>query len=541
MRGMMNAQANDNGWPTFNGKFVEYPRFRKEWWAYRQTYHGHVRDELVCRSLKEKSLASHVRQMVNDIDDLREVWDTLDTCYDRPDKYISEALDPIVKFRAYKPFDSGAVREFYSLLRAAMMGARKAGMHGRLINDQTLPNILSRMPPMDWRQWARERPNWLRENPEEAFWSFVDQKWRDALNVAAAEPPAWGAGGGARVSFQDGGKKEPAKPGRPGAAAVHVTEAEERRPWQGDRSRTCIFKGVMGCTGTNPPWFCRLFGKLPAKEREKLIVDNKLCPFCLLHDKDKQCGAKQKPASVACTASGCKGRHAQKLHDLLKDLFREEGQVHVLQEDDGWEESEEAWELGEAGSMIVGAVRQDEEHSWQETCEAWEASEGDARASIHQVRAFGVEGNGPEEVHEDEQHEAVLDGLLVEGDEREYILELLMREAPSKVEAGAHPARAEPINLTGKRKRNLGKKLRKKLKMARNTVVREVRKEKTAQGARDERGPAVTAEARELEAKGKNPAEGKQGDRGPSSDPTSTSGRECSGHQGPEYSRGRRC
>ncbi len=40
-------------------EYVEYPRFRKEWWAYRQTYHGHVRDELVCRSLKEKSLASH--------------------------------------------------------------------------------------------------------------------------------------------------------------------------------------------------------------------------------------------------------------------------------------------------------------------------------------------------------------------------------------------------------------------------------------------------------------------------------------------------
>ncbi len=42
MRGMMNAQANDSGWPTFNGKYLEYPRFRKEWWAYRQTYHGHV-------------------------------------------------------------------------------------------------------------------------------------------------------------------------------------------------------------------------------------------------------------------------------------------------------------------------------------------------------------------------------------------------------------------------------------------------------------------------------------------------------------------
>jgi hypothetical protein len=147
MRGMMNAQANDSGWPTFSGKYVEYPRFRKEWWAYRQTYHGHVRDELVCRSLKEKSLASHVRLLVNDIDDLREAWDTLNTCFDRPDKYIFEALDPVIKFRSYKAFDSGAIREFYSLLRAAMMGARKAGLLGRLIKDQTLPGILARDAP----------------------------------------------------------------------------------------------------------------------------------------------------------------------------------------------------------------------------------------------------------------------------------------------------------------------------------------------------------------------------------------------------------
>ncbi len=95
-------------------------------------------------------MASNVRVMVNDINDLREVWDTLNTCYDQPDRYISEALEPDVTFRVYKPFDSGAVREFYSLLRAAMMGARKAGMLGRLINDQTLPDVLRRMPPMDW-------------------------------------------------------------------------------------------------------------------------------------------------------------------------------------------------------------------------------------------------------------------------------------------------------------------------------------------------------------------------------------------------------
>jgi hypothetical protein len=191
-----------------------------------------VRDELVCRSLKEKSLASNVRVMVNDIDDLKEVWNTLNTCYDRPGKYISEALDPVIKFRAYKPFDSGAVREFYSLLRAAMMGARKAGMLGRLINDQTLPGILGRMPPMDWRQWARERPDWAREPAEEAFWKFVDQKWKDALNVAAAEPPAWGGeSGGGRLSLR---RSEGEKP------ASSLRQARPRytcwKPWGGERS-----------------------------------------------------------------------------------------------------------------------------------------------------------------------------------------------------------------------------------------------------------------------------------------------------------------
>jgi hypothetical protein len=34
------AQAKDSGWPIFKGKYVEYPRLRKEWWAYRRMYHA---------------------------------------------------------------------------------------------------------------------------------------------------------------------------------------------------------------------------------------------------------------------------------------------------------------------------------------------------------------------------------------------------------------------------------------------------------------------------------------------------------------------
>ncbi len=95
---------------------------------------------------------------MNDLDDLREAWNTLDTCFDRPEKYISEALDPVVKFRSYKAFDSGAIREFYSILRAAMRGARKAGLLHRLVNDQTLPGILTRCRPQIGASGQRRGP-----------------------------------------------------------------------------------------------------------------------------------------------------------------------------------------------------------------------------------------------------------------------------------------------------------------------------------------------------------------------------------------------
>jgi hypothetical protein len=331
-----------------------------------------------------------------------------------------------------------------------MMGARKAGLLGRLINDQTLPAVLAKMPPTDWRQWAKERPVWIRESIEEAFWNFVDQKWRDALNVAAAEPSSWGAGSGGRVSFQDA-RKEATKLAKAGAAAVHVLEAGGKRNQQGDVARVCVFKEVMGCSGAHPPWFCKAFGKMPAKERERLITDNRLCPFCLLHDKDKQCGAKERTVSVACTTASCKGRHIQKLHDLLKDMFREERRVHTVYGDTEWEESDEAWELGEE-EMIVGTVQQEDDCSWQDACDAWVGQGEEVIECVgQQVPAQGTMGQreGAEAMGGTEE-DAELDGLLLEGEEQEYFLELLMRKANPEQPRAALVARGKAAPAKGR-------------------------------------------------------------------------------------------
>jgi hypothetical protein len=82
MRSFGQMRANDSGWPTFDGRFVSYPRFRREWGAYRQTYHAAVGDDLAARTLRDKCLQGDARQMVSHLDDLYEMWETLDACYE---------------------------------------------------------------------------------------------------------------------------------------------------------------------------------------------------------------------------------------------------------------------------------------------------------------------------------------------------------------------------------------------------------------------------------------------------------------------------
>ncbi len=193
MRGFGHMQANDSGWPIFDGRYASYPRFKKEWRAYRETYHSAVNNDLA-RTLRDKCMKGDALRMVSHLDDLQEIWETLDTCYERPEKYMEEALRPIVDFRRYKITDKAAVREFYSLLRAAIKGAKGIGRLGLLINDQTVPKIMSKMPYTDWKEWAIKRPDWMQQDLTSAFERFVERKWQDALNVAAAEPASWNAG-----------------------------------------------------------------------------------------------------------------------------------------------------------------------------------------------------------------------------------------------------------------------------------------------------------------------------------------------------------
>jgi hypothetical protein len=66
-------RANDSGWLTFNGRFVNCLRFRKEWEAYRQAYHAMVSNDLAAKTLGEKCVSGEAVKMIGYLGDLDEM------------------------------------------------------------------------------------------------------------------------------------------------------------------------------------------------------------------------------------------------------------------------------------------------------------------------------------------------------------------------------------------------------------------------------------------------------------------------------------
>ncbi len=361
MRNFGQMRANDSGWPTFDGRYVSYPRFKKEWGAYRQTYHSAVSDDLAARTLRDKCLQGDALRMVNHLDDLGEMWETLDTCYERPDKYAEEALKPIVDFRRYKTVDSAAVREFYSLVRAAIKGARRIGRVELLINYQTIPKIMGKMPPADWKEWATRRPDWARQDATAVFEDFIERKWLDALNITATEPAprreeGEKATGGARVPDKvSGGEKGAMRLTR----AVNMIEREEvsRSPspqWSLSFRRKCRARNLIGCDGNHVMLQCDKLLSLGLAERRNTLEKSGLCMFCLKHSADLECYGKGGLSKPRCTHPGCDGEHTPGVHRLMGE--DNAGVNHLAGGEDETEgECGYKWEY-EDGGWWVGTV-----------------------------------------------------------------------------------------------------------------------------------------------------------------------------------------
>jgi hypothetical protein len=134
-------------------------------------------------------------------------------------------------------------------------------------------------------------------------------------------------------------------------------------------------------------------------------------------------------------------------------MHKEENQVHLVQGDDEWDESEDAWVIGEEEeAMIVGTIQQGDSGSWQEASNSWLEPDGEEESEAYCVGmcqgassqppetggkcSSGASGS-PEE--EEENEEIMKDGwwspdlreLHIEEGEKEYFIELLMSGSAS--------------------------------------------------------------------------------------------------------------
>ncbi len=92
---------------------------------------------------------------------------------------------------------------------------------------------------------------------------------------------------------------------------VEEKGGQERTKGKGERARKYKFSKITGCTGSHPSWLCKAFGDKAPEERSRIIEDNKLCLFCLLHSAEEVCYSKTYNTKPVCSVPECKELHIE--------------------------------------------------------------------------------------------------------------------------------------------------------------------------------------------------------------------------------------
>jgi hypothetical protein len=223
--------------------------------------------------------------------------------------------------------------------------------------------------------------------------------------------------------------------------------------------------------------------------------------------------------------------------------------VQVVHGDDGWEESDEAWELGEEEMMIIGTVQQEDDCSWQDACNSWMGQGEELAAGVYQVRACqeaakwsSVGQCKKASTTGGDEKDPKPDDLLLEGEEQEYFLELLMGTVPSERPLASQPAKdkddvkSKAVTVKSKEKKRSKKKEKKALEESKTVKeVSEQEKKGRTSGQASELGKQMAPDlADNPEAKGRGLTSGNHDKKEQVTGPQATSGGECSGQKTPD-------
>jgi hypothetical protein len=187
-----------------------------------------------------------------------------------------------------------------------------------LINDQTIPKIMGKMPFTDWKEWATKQ---LDNGSEETWGGTSRHMWKENGKmlsiVAAAEPQTWEADTAKR---DRGYQEKPAwekpigvvrKNTRLAGAANVVTY---QSPSGGRKGK---FQDFMGCSGNHAMSFRNKLLELDSKPKQRALAACGPCLLCLRHPAGAKCYGRGEQSKPACPFPECDEKRAANVHDVF--------------------------------------------------------------------------------------------------------------------------------------------------------------------------------------------------------------------------------
>jgi hypothetical protein len=120
---------------------------------------------------------------------------------------------------------------------------------------------------------------------------------------------------GSEAVMKGEGDKQVARRAPP--AGVHVAMVDNYQAAPSRAPKKCKFAELAGCTGSVA---VQGLWRQDSEERDRIITNNKLCMFCLLHSSDEECFSKTNKIKPVCMEHECKGQHIKWLHKMLREL-----------------------------------------------------------------------------------------------------------------------------------------------------------------------------------------------------------------------------
>ncbi len=247
------------------------------------------------------------------------------------------------------------------------------------------------------------------KGPGNSFERYIEGKWKDALNIAAAEPSSWETSSGRpeRGQVERTSLEKPTAERTTGAGkkAVKTTGAASCDIWPGLQRKKVQVPKIQGLHGGPHRSCLQGFRDLDAETKRKALEESELFTFCLRHAAGLECYGREMDSKPACQVPECEGQHTERLHEMISGL---NASVNMLV----YEQEEEE----EYVNMTRGEHCRESVERWETLNDSWlemEALEEEDKDGVFYINALVREDENErqDEEKEEQDEEELMQGF----------------------------------------------------------------------------------------------------------------------------------